>query len=212
VFAFATTDLSAFYFDVRKDALYCDGAGSTRRRAARTVLDILFHRLVTWLAPMLPFTMEDVWLSRFPGDDGSVHLHDIPATPEDWRDAALAEKWAGIRRARRVVTAALEVQRRDKVIGASLEAAPVVHVRDPALLAALREAGFADICICSDVTLSADPLPPEAFRLPEEPGIGVVFARAEGVRCARCWKVLEDVGRHASRGVCARCDGVLAVA
>ena len=209
IFNFATTDLSAFYFDVRKDALYCDGAGSARRRAARTVLDILFHRLVTWLAPMLPFTMEDVWLSRFPDDEGSVHLHDIPETPAAWRDDALAAKWAGIRRARRVVTAALEVQRRDKVIGASLEAAPAVHVREAGLLADLRAAGFADLCICSDITLSGDPLPPEAFRLPEEPGIGVVVQPAEGAKCARCWKILPDVGMHTHPATCARCNAAL---
>jgi isoleucyl-tRNA synthetase len=88
------------------------------------VLDILFHRLTTWLAPILVFTMEEVWLERFPGDESSVHLQDIPETPADWRDAALAAKWERVRAARRVVTAALEVQRRDKVIGASLEAAP----------------------------------------------------------------------------------------
>ncbi len=97
LFTFATVDLSAFYFDIRKDALYCDGA-SPRRDAARTVLDILFHRLTTWLAPILVFTMEDVWLERFPGDDSSVHLQDFPDTPADWLDEPLAAKWAGIRK------------------------------------------------------------------------------------------------------------------
>jgi isoleucyl-tRNA synthetase len=133
VFQFATTDLSAFYFDIRKDALYCDG-DTDRRRAARTVLDILFHRLTTWLAPILVFTMEEVWLERFPGEDSSVHLQDIPETPAAWRDEALAAKWERIRAARRVVTAALEIQRRDKVIGASLEAAPLLQVADPDML------------------------------------------------------------------------------
>ena len=160
LFQFATVDLSAFYFDIRKDALYCDAATSPRRRAARTVLDALFHRLVTWLAPMLPFTMEEVWLARFPGEDSSVHLVDFPATPHDWRDPALAAKWEGVRRVRRVVTGALELERRDKRIGASLEAAPVVHVADAALRAALASVDFADVCITSDLTLSADPAPP----------------------------------------------------
>ena len=118
VFQFATTDLSAFYFDIRKDALYCDG-DTPRRRAARTVLDLLFHRLTTWLAPILVFTMEEVWLERFPGEESSIHLQDFADTPQSWRDAALAAKWDRIRAARRVVTAALEIQRRDKVIGAS---------------------------------------------------------------------------------------------
>ncbi len=107
LFNFCTIDLSAFWFDIRKDALYCDAPDSLRRRAVRTVMDLLFHRLTTWLAPILPFTMEDVWLSRFPSEEGSVHLHDFAKTPTEWLDAGLAEKWAALRRARRAVTAAL---------------------------------------------------------------------------------------------------------
>ncbi|RFU14339.1 isoleucine--tRNA ligase [Rhodobacteraceae bacterium W635] len=208
LFNFATSDLSSFYFDVRKDALYCDG-DTPRRRAARTVLDILFHRLTTWLAPILVFTMEEVWLERFPGEDSSVHLVDFPETPADWLDEPLAAKWAKVRKVRRVVTAALEVQRREKAIGASLEAAPVVHVRDAEDLAALRSTDFADIAITSDITLTGDPLPQEAFRLPETEGVGVVFERAEGTKCLRCWKILPDVGRHANPGVCKRCNDAL---
>ncbi len=209
LFTFATTDLSAFYFDIRKDALYCDAQGSQRRRAARTVLDILFHRLTTWLAPILVFTMEDVWLSRFPGEDASVHLQDFPDTPADWLNMPLAQKWAGVRQARRVVTAALEIQRRDKVIGASLEAAPVVHVRDEQVMGALKSLDFADICITSDISLTADPIPAEAFRLPEVHGIGVIFERAEGQKCQRCWKISPDVGTHSHPGTCARCNSAL---
>lgn len=209
LFQFCTVDLSAFYFDVRKDALYCDAMDSDRRRAARTVLDLLFHRLVTWLAPILPFTMEDVWLSRFPSEDDSVHLHDFAQTPADWLNEPLAAKWEHVRRARRVVTAALEVKRTDKTIGASLEAAPVVHVEDAQMLAALKSVAFADVCITSDLSLTADPAPTEAFRMAETPGIGVVFETAEGEKCQRCWKILPDVGTHAHPGVCARCDAAL---
>ena len=208
VFTFATVELSAFYFDIRKDALYCDG-DTTRRRAALTVLDALFHRLTTWLAPILVFTMEEVWLERFPGDDSSVHLVDFPETPAAWRDEALAAKWASIRQVRRAVTAALEVQRRDKVIGASLEAAPVVHVNDPEVLTALRSVDFADICITSDIVLTGDPRPNEAFRMPEVDGVGVVFEKAEGQKCQRCWKILPDVGQHPHPGVCGRCNTAL---
>ncbi|HIC65510.1 MAG TPA: isoleucine--tRNA ligase, partial [Paracoccus sp.] len=206
---FMTVELSAFYFDIRKDALYCDAPDSIRRRAARTVLDILYHRLVTWLAPILPFTTEDVWLSRFPSEADSVHLHDFPVTPADWLNEPLAAKWDHLRRARRVVTAALEIRRADKTIGASLEAAPVVHVEDPEMLAALKSVHFADICITSDMVLTADPAPNEAFRMAEAPGLGVVFERAEGEKCQRCWKILPDVGTHDHAGVCARCDAVL---
>jgi isoleucyl-tRNA synthetase len=209
LFQFCTVDLSAVYFDIRKDALYCDGDDSQTRRAAQTVLDLLFHRLTTWLAPVLVFTMEDVWLTRFPGDDSSVHLQDIPETPAAWLDADLAAKWDGIRRVRRVVTAALEVQRRDKVIGASLEAAPVVQVRDKDLLAAVKSVPCGDFCITSAVALSGEPVPQEAFRLPEVEGIGVVFEAAEGEKCGRCWKIQPDVGTHGHAGVFGRCDSAL---
>ncbi|SMC49929.1 isoleucine--tRNA ligase [Primorskyibacter flagellatus] len=208
LFNFATVDLSSFYFDIRKDVLYCDG-DTDRRRAARTVLDILFHRLTTWLAPVLVFTMEEVWLERFGGEESSVHLTDFPETPADWLDEPLAAKWTSVRQARRAVTAALEVQRTDKVIGASLEAAPVVHVRDKDMLAALKSVNFDDICITSAISLTGDPQPGESFRLPEIDGVGVVFEKAEGAKCQRCWKILPDVGTHKHPGTCARCDAAL---
>jgi len=208
LFQFATADLSAFYFDVRKDALYCDAATSTRRRAVRTVLDLLYHRLVTWLAPILAFTAEEVWLSRFPGEASSVHLQDFPETPNGWRDATLAAKWARIRRARRVVTGALEIQRRDKVIGASLEAAPTLYVADPEVAAAVKTVDMAEICITSGFRLAMHEPPAEAFRQ-DDPAIGVVFEPAEGSKCARCWRVLPDVGHHTRPGLCERCDAAL---
>ena len=207
VFTFATADLSAFYFDVRKDVLYCDGE-TDRRQAALTVLDALFHRLTTWLAPVLVFTMEEVWLERYPGEDSSVHLVDFPQTPQAWRDHALAARWAVVRRVRRAVTGALEVQRVAKVIGASLEAAPVVHV-DRATAALLSEVDFADVCITSAITLTDAPAPDGAFRLDDVADVAVVFALAPGEKCERCWKILPDVGRHAHPGVCARCDAAL---
>ncbi|MCF8485813.1 MAG: isoleucine--tRNA ligase [Rhodobacteraceae bacterium] len=208
LFTFATTDLSAVYFDIRKDSLYCDAPGSLTRRAARTVLDILFHRLTTWLAPILVFTMEEVWLERFPGDDSSVHLVDMPETPAAWRDPALAAKWESIREARRVVTGALEVQRTAKVIGASLEAAPTVFVT-PTMMALLESVPFEDLCITSCVWLSTDPVPEAAFRLADVPDIAVRFEPAKGEKCQRCWKVLPDVGTHKHPGTCARCNDAL---
>ena len=209
IFTFATVDLSAFYFDVRKDVLYCDG-DTVERRAARTVLDILFHRLTTWLAPVLVFTMEEVWLERFGGEDSSVHLIDIPETPAAWLNPELAEKWAMIRRVRRVVTAALEVQRTEKVIGASLEAAPVLYLADQAVKDVLEQMPFADICITSDLTLSTDTAPSDAFTMAEVEGVAVSFVKAEGEKCGRCWKILPDVGTHRHAGVCGRCDEALA--
>ncbi|CUH67957.1 Isoleucine--tRNA ligase [Thalassovita autumnalis] len=208
VFNFATVDLSSFYFDIRKDVLYCDG-NTDRAKAARTVLDILFHRLTSWLAPVLVFTMEEVWLERYPGEESSIHLTDIPETPAAWLNEPLAAKWSQVRQARRVVTAALEVQRTDKVIGASLEAAPVVHVREAEMLDALKSVSFDDICITSAIQLTGDPMPAEAFRLPEVEGVGVVFEKADGEKCQRCWKILPDVGQHAHAATCKRCNDAL---
>jgi isoleucyl-tRNA synthetase len=207
VFNFATIDLSAFYFDIRKDALYCDG-DTERRRAARTVLDILYTRLTTWLAPVLVFTMEEVWLERNAGDQSSVHLTDIPETPSDWLDSELAAKWGKIRDVRRVVTGALEIERREKTIGASLEAAPVVHV-DQATADVLATVPFDDICITSDVHVSTDAAPEGSFTLDGSDAANVVFAKAVGDKCERCWKILPDVGTHSHDGVCGRCSEAL---
>ena len=206
LFHFCTSDLSSLFFDIRKDVLYCDG-NSNARRSARTVLDLIFHRLTTWLAPMLVFTMEDVWLERFPGAESSVHMQDFPETP-DWRDDALAAKWETLRNVRRVVTGAIEVERTAKVIGASLEASPTVYV-DAGTKALLDSVDFADICITSALTATDETAPEEAFTLPDVAGVAVTFAKAEGEKCQRCWKILPDVGSHGHDGVCGRCNEAL---
>ena len=191
---FMNVELSAFYFDIRKDTLYCDAPSSLRRRACRTVLDALFMRLTVWLAPVLCFTAEEVWLSRFPSDTDSVHLQLFPETPEGWRDEALAEKWKKIRELRRAVTGALEVERREKRIGASLEAAPDVYVSRPELIEAMKGIDLAEISITSQAQLLEGEGPAEAFRLEDVPGVAVVPKRAEGQKCQRSWKILPEVG------------------
>jgi len=207
LFQFATVDLSSFYFDIRKDVLYCDG-DTPERRAARTVLDLLYHRLTTWLAPVLTFTMEEVWLERNPGAESSVHLVDMPVTPATWSNPDLAIKWAIIRQVRRVVTGALEVERREKNIGSSLEAAPVVYV-DKAMAGVLKSVSFADLCITSGIEISTQAAPDRAFVLEDTVGISVTFMKADGAKCERCWKILPDVGQHGRKGVCGRCDAAL---
>ena len=112
---FCAVELSAFYFDIRKDTLYCDASNSTRRRAARTVLDALFNCLTAWFAPFICFTAEEAWQART-GDDSSVHLQQFPEIPESWQNNDLAAKWAKVRDLRRVVTGALEVERAEKRI------------------------------------------------------------------------------------------------
>jgi isoleucyl-tRNA synthetase len=191
---FMTVELSAYYFDIRKDALYCDPISSVRRRAALTVIDRLFDRLVKWLAPFLPFTMEEAWGHRHGEASGSVHLEQFPATPESWRDEALERRWDAVWRVRSVVTGALERERANKRIGSSLEAAPEVHVADPALLAALDGIDLAEIAITSAADLIAGDGPADAFRLPEVAGVAVVARPARGRKCARSWKISEEVG------------------
>ncbi len=195
--AFMTSELSAFYFDVRKDTLYCDPISSHTRRACLTVLDETFNRLVTWLAPILPFTSEEAYIARTGTQEGSVHLLAFPQTPANWRDETLAEKWRKIRLVRRVVLGALEVERTAKRIGSSLEAAPVIHVANPDLAAALAGVDIAEVCITSGATLRTDEGPEDAFRLEEVPGVSVVPARASGRKCARSWKLSDDVGLDA---------------
>ena len=193
---FSNVELSAFYFDVRKDALYCDAPSSLKRRASLCVIRKLFECLVTWLAPMLPFTMEEAWLSRKP-DAVSVHLEQFPTVPAEWRNDALEAKWEKIRNVRSVVTGALEIERREKRIGASLEAAPVVHVGDAELLKALEGQDFAEICITSAITVVAGEGPADAFRLAEVAKVSVEPKLAEGTKCARSWRITTDVGSDA---------------
>ncbi len=195
---FMTVDLSAFYFDIRKDALYCDAWSSLRRRACRTVLDQLFHCLVTWWAPILTFTMEEVWLSRFAGEGSSVHVMQFAKTPAEWADPELATRWDKIRDVRSVVTGALEIERQvKKTIGSALEAAPDVHISNPELLAALKGIDLAEIAITSGATLIEGEGPADAFRLDDVKGVAVVFKPAQGKKCARSWKITPDVGSDA---------------
>jgi isoleucyl-tRNA synthetase len=207
VFSFCTNELSAFYFDVRKDSLYCDAKSAVRRRASRTATDEAFRRVVTWLAPILCFTMEEAWLLRFPSDSDSVHLQTFPETPASWKNEALIAKWDRIRTLRRVVTGALEVKRRDKVIGASLEARPVLYVTDAKDAALFDGLDLGEIAITSDARVSTHAAPDDAFRLSDVQGAAAEFHHAEGDKCARCWRILPEVGAQAGHSdLCNRCS------
>ncbi len=194
VLNFMNIELSAFYFDVRKDALYCDPKSSLKRRAALYVVAELYDHLLKWLAPLIPFTAEEAWLERHPGEASSIHLELFPAVPAEWTNADLDTKWEKVKKVRRAVTGALEIERREKRIGSSLEAAPVVHVEDAELLSALDGLDFAEICITSQIVVSGDAAPEGAFRLEDGTPVGVVPALAVGKKCARSWKILPEVG------------------
>jgi isoleucyl-tRNA synthetase len=176
---FANNDLSAFYFDIRKDSLYCDGPSSTKRRAYRTVLDSLFHALVRWLAPVLVFTAEEVWATRF-ADGGSVHLLEWPVVPPVDADEA---RWEKLRALRAEVTERIEPLRRDKIIGSSLEAEVwVPSNEDPAFLA--------ELFITSTVHEG-----------------DWKIAKTEKHKCGRCWRLLPEV--NSDGDLCDRCDEVV---
>ncbi len=207
--SFCAVDLSAFYFDIRKDSLYCDRPDEPRRRACRTVLDEVFSCLTAWLAPILCFTAEEAWRHRAGGEE-SVHLRLFPAIPADWRDQPLAERWARVREVRKVVTGALELERAAKRIGSSLQAAPAVFL-DEAHRRALAGLDLAEIAITSGIAFADGPPPEGAFTLPEAPGIAVAPAPAEGDKCERCWRVLPEVGsRDDHRSLCGRCAEAVA--
>ncbi len=208
LFNFCTNDLSAFYFDIRKDALYCDPASAPRRRATRTVTDEIFRRIVTWFAPILCFTMEEAWVTRFPGD--SVHLNDFLPVPEEWANPGLIRKWARIRDLRRVVTGALELARVDKSIGSSLEAAPVLVVTDETDKALFDTIDLAEIAITSAATVEVASDLAGLYGIAEIKGAAAKFVKADGKKCARCWRVLAEVVAHPHTHLCNRCTDAVA--
>ncbi len=207
LYNFCTVELSAFYFDIRKDVLYCDGADSVRRRAARTVIDEVFSCLTAWFAPILAFSMEEVWRSRNSEEQGSVHLRLFPQVPGEWRDEGLAEKWSKIREVRRVVTGALEIERREKRIGSSLQAWPEVYLTDDHA-GVLDGIDLAEIAITSGVNVVMGDAPEGVFTLEDVAGVAVKPVAAEGEKCQRCWMVLPEVGQDHD-DLCHRCADVI---
>lgn len=201
---FCAADLSAFYFDIRKDALYCDRPDSLRRRAARTVLDVLHRCLCKWLAPVLVFTAEEAWLARFPDDEGSVHLLDFMFVPEGWKDEALAAKWARVREIRSRVTQSIERQRTAGVVGSSLQAGVRLGL-DNRDIALFGNAAWEEVLIVSSVTLDA--LGPTMTITEDGLETSISVSPAPGAKCARCWRVLPEVGASAKHPtLCLRCE------
>ncbi len=188
---FMNADLSAFYFDIRKDALYCDAPSSVRRRGALEAIEHIFRAVTVWLAPILVFTTEEAWSARS-GERRSIHLEQFPVIPPGWRDDELARTWETIRALRLAVTGAIEIARAEKAIGSSLEAAPRVYLSRPEHLTALEGVDFAEVCITSDIAIEfGTAIPEAAFRLSETPDVGVVVERARGVKCQRSWRYFD---------------------
>jgi isoleucyl-tRNA synthetase len=209
---FCTTDLSAFYFDIRKDSLYCDGPATPTRRAVRTVLDILHRCLSTWLAPVLVFTAEEAWCARF-GRESSVHEQAFVDLPVEWNNPVLDERWTRVRAVRRVITTEIEGARRSGQIGSSLQAQVELTFsqEEAALFAGID---WAELAIVSHVDVVIDPTSSSVYVDAEEGGSlhGAPVVRvAAGEKCVRCWKVLPETGSHpAHPGLCLRCASVVA--
>jgi isoleucyl-tRNA synthetase len=190
---FANNDLSAFFFDIRKDCLYCDvdpatGKETAKRRAYRTVLDHIFHALIRYAAPVIPFTAEEVWQSRYPSEDESVHMLEWPQVDGGWRNAELGERWVGMRSSRDQVNEAIEPLRREKTVRSSLEA-------DVRMSNVPEGVDFAEMCIVASVTEVADLAAP-------------AITPTEQHKCGRCWRHLPDVS--ADGNLCGRCEEVIA--
>lgn len=200
---FCAVDLSAFYFDIRKDSLYCDNPMDTKRRASRTVMDVVFECLTKWLAPVLCFTAEEAWLTRYPSEKESVHLELFPRLPYLWNDPEVEKRIEGLRNIRKVMTGAIEVARNSKLIGSSLQAHLTIFL-DPSLTPFIKDVDLAELSITSAVEFREEAAPTGAFTLEDIPGVAVTVSLATGEKCARCWKTLPSV-----KGLCYRCADVV---
>ncbi|MBA3813297.1 MAG: isoleucine--tRNA ligase [Alphaproteobacteria bacterium] len=206
---FCSGDLSAFYFDMRKDSLYCDDPKDSKRRATRTLMDITFDCLVKWLSPVLCFTAEEAWLSRYPQSQGSVHLETFPELPFKWNALELGRKYDGLRAIRKLMTGALEVARASKVFGSSLQAKVTLFI-DSSHKVFIQNVDLAELSITSDVEVIEGPVPEGAFMLDETPNMGVRVTLASGNKCNRCWRVLPEVGTvEITPDLCCRCGTVV---
>ncbi len=207
---FCALDLSAFYFDIRKDSLYCDGKNNPARLACLSVLNQIFDCLSAWFAPILCFTAEEAWLMRT-GDDmeNSVHLRQYPEIPNDWHNDEIDQKWNKIRNIRKVITGALEIERTERRIGSSLQANPTVYLSSE-LAALVNDVDLAEIAITSDIKITTDTAPDDAFKIKDISGVSVVAIIADGKKCERCWKILPEVGENKKYPeICHRCADAL---
>ncbi|MEQ6333114.1 isoleucine--tRNA ligase [Sphingobium sp. MK2] len=188
LFDFANSDLSAFFFDIRKDCLYCDAPTDPKRRAYRTLLDTLFHALVRYAAPIIPFTAEEVWQSRFPSNEDSVHFLEWPEIDHHWLDRDLDDKWRELRTQREQVNEAIEPLRREKIVRSSLDADVTMGE-----LLAVGDVDFAEVAIVARVTMGQ--------------GDGITVQPSTWHKCGRCWRKLPEVTTDGT--LCNRCDAVL---
>lgn len=207
---FCSLDLSAFYFDIRKDALYCDHKNDVKRRAALSVMDTVFHYLIKWLAPVLSFTAEEAWHSYKKNDESSIHEELFLPCDKKWQNELLSDAWKKLRHLRRVMTTALEVERNAKTFGSSLQASLYIYVNSE-LDVFLKKFDLAEVTITSKVSIVVGSPPANAFTLDDVDHVGVVVTLADGQKCERCWKTCEEVGdiSRSHPTICTRCEKII---
>lgn len=202
---FCTNELSAFYFDIRKDSLYCDAKSDLKRLATQTVMNILFQHIVHWLAPVLSFTAEEAWQHYQSQTNESIHERTFPNAKTLWNRPDIDEKWQKIRSIRRVITNAIEQERLAKTIVSNLQS-NVVLFATKEIASLLKNVDMSEIVIISHFTLLIAQPQAGAVTLDDVPGVGVVVTNASGTKCPRCWKIFEKVYES---GLCSRCLNVI---
>ena len=197
---FCSNDLSAFYFDIRKDSIYCDSFDSKKRRSARTLLNLIFEHLVRWLAPSLSFTCEEAWKAR--GNTSSIHLEDFLKASQNCKNNDIAHKWNSIKNIRKVITGAIEKKRAEKLIGSSLEANVMIYVKED-LKKKIEEINFDEIAITSSFQLLDYKNKKDFFELEDINDVAVTIEKTDGQKCERCWKYTDILP---DKKICQRCD------
>ena len=200
---FCSNDLSAFYFDIRKDVIYCDGKKSKIRRSSRTLLDIIFNYLVRWLAPSLSFTTEEAWKAR--ENQSSIHLEDFLHTPADYKNSNINENWIILKQVRKVITGALEKKRTEKIIGSSLEAHLDIYV-ESSIMEKIKNYHLDEISITSSFALHEINDEIQGFSLEEVPNVKILVSKTNGQKCQRCWKYKKQLIREE---ICDRCENAI---
>ena len=204
IFNFCTNELSAFYFDIRKDSLYCDSKSSLVRKATRTVLDILFNHLLTLLAPILCFTAEEAWQSRL-GKDTSVHNQNFPKVNDSWKNSEIFSKWEHLKLIRKAVNGAIEIERKNKLLGSSLEASVEIYFKDKDGINKINVNDLENICIVSKLSITQANNVEDYFQLNELADVGIKIKKVSGEKCNRCWKYFDKLNHN----ICQRCNDAI---
>ena len=197
--------MSSFYFDIRKDCLYCDDKTNKKRKSCRSILKIIFDFLTAWFAPILCFTAEEAWLSDNFNHKESIHLRIFPKPDQKWNNKKICEQWKEIINIRKVVTSAIEIERQKKIIGSSLEASTELTVPKK-IKNYLNDINLSDLFIVSSAKI-VDELSGNTFSLDGIDYTKVKVKKSDGSKCERCWVISKEV--DSDKNLCKRCKSVI---